>query len=127
MLTAIMNEEKEIIYSISLGELAAILFIHLNEMEGYIILKTLIDDYKMKDLFIPGSPMLFQCFFIHDQFVEIYFPRISVHFVCFFFCSFLLFFFLLSFLREILVLILVCMLLVGFVTFLGILCLFLCL
>lgn len=81
VLAVIISEDPNIIFSVSLAELAAILLMHLNELESYIVLKSIIEDYKMKDLFIPGSPMLFQCFFIHDQLLELNFPRISVHFV----------------------------------------------
>lgn len=64
-----------------MGFLCAVFLIYLSEEDVFVMMRRLIQTYRMSGLFEPGFPTLFECLFIHSKLLQLWLPRLSSHLV----------------------------------------------
>ena len=72
-------------YCPAIGAIIGVLLLHMNEEEAFTMLRRFIDKYEMSKLYRPGYPLLYCCYFIHDQLFQSWLPRLHSHFVSLYF------------------------------------------
>ena len=68
-------------YCQGMGFICAVFLLYMSEEEAFVMLYRIIKGFGMGGLFEPGFPLLFKCFFIHENLLELWLPRLSAHLV----------------------------------------------
>ena len=63
-----------------MANVAATLMIYMSAEDTFLCLRTLCQDYGLDGLFKPGFPLLHEFFFVHEQLLQRYLPKLAAHF-----------------------------------------------
>jgi hypothetical protein len=81
-MTAFSALKDSVGYSKQLAKIAAVLLLYMSKEEAFSVLQKITSsDYKLTDMFAPGFPMLYKCFFTHEHLLQQYLPRLAIHLV----------------------------------------------
>lgn len=79
VLKAYSNYNSELGYCQGMAFIVAIFILYMNEEDAFFMLISLLDKYKLNDLFSSNMPLLNEYLFIFDQLLLSFFPKIHEH------------------------------------------------
>ena len=70
-------------YSKELAQLVAIFLLYATPQDTFVLITKLLADHRIENLFSPGFPLAYKYFFIQENLIEFFFPKLAFHFVNF--------------------------------------------
>ncbi|CAG8521058.1 7723_t:CDS:2 [Paraglomus brasilianum] len=81
VLRAFSVHDKQVGYCQGMAAVCAILLMYYPEETAFIMLIKLFNRYNLHHLFVPGFPALLESFYVQEQLMNTYIPKIFAHFV----------------------------------------------